>query len=414
MNKQKSYCLFLAAMAFAACSQERVVNIEVSNPIALARSGEMVEVPMEEVAERLRLADTETVVVMDGKNEQVPYQITYDGKLVFPVSVEPSAKQTYTVQVGDPDVFEACACGRVYPERMDDLAWENDKAAYRAYGPALQAKGERAFGYDVFTKSVSEPVVEERYRMELDPVVRAQIDSLRKAGKPDEAGELQKAISYHVDHGNGMDVYNVGPTLGGGTNALYVGGEIVYPYCYAEQEILDNGPLRFTARLTFTPLAVGEDSAVVETRVITLDQGSHLNKTVVTYSNTTAAYPVVAGFVLHDADGGLHAESAEKGYIGYADPTNNPTAGHGTIYVGAVFPAAVGEAKVEMFPADNTNRMGGYGHLLAFGNYEPDAEFVYYWGSGWSKGGVESMDAWTAYLDAKAQCVRNPLEVSLR
>ena len=33
-------------------------------------------------------------------------------------------------------------------------------------------------------------------------------------------GDLNRGISYHVDHGNGMDCYAVGPTLGGGTAAL--------------------------------------------------------------------------------------------------------------------------------------------------------------------------------------------------
>ena len=49
--------------------------------------------------------------------------------------------------------MDVVACGRQYPERLDDVAWENDRAAYRAYGPALQEKGARAFGYDIWTKS---------------------------------------------------------------------------------------------------------------------------------------------------------------------------------------------------------------------------------------------------------------------
>ena len=102
---------------------------------------------------------------------------------------------------------------------MDDIAWENDKAAYRAYGPALEASGERAWGYDVFTKSVSEPVVEMRYARELDPQARAKISAWRKEGRKEQADSLAQAISYHVDHGNGMDCYSVGPTLGGGTAA---------------------------------------------------------------------------------------------------------------------------------------------------------------------------------------------------
>lgn len=411
---KKTFYWGLASLFFVACSQNDVVNVMVSNPLALERSNEMVEVSMEEVANKLNLPETAEVVILDESNQQVPYQLTYDGKLVFPASTQASGTTNYTIKMGTPEVVGMKAYGKVYPERMDDLAWENDRVAYRAYGPTLQAKGQRAFGYDVFTKSVEELVVEERYRMELDPVVRAQIDSLRKAGKTEEAKALQRTISYHVDHGNGMDVYNVGPTLGGGTAALYVDNAIVYPYCYNEVEILDNGPLRFTARLSFTPLTVKGDSNVVETRVITLDAGSQLNKTVVSYTNIKETLPITAGLVLHEEDGGTHAEDAGKGYIAYADPTNDPTAGHGTIYVGVVFPAVMNEAKIEMFPQDGSNYMGAFGHILGIGTYEPDSEFTYYWGSGWSKYGFADMDAWTAYLDKYAQCVRNPLKVTVK
>lgn len=79
------------------------------------------------------------------------------------------------------------------------------------------------------------------------------------------------SVSYHVDHGNGLDCYKVGPTLGGGTAALMSGDSIIYPYCYATQEILDNGPLRFTVKLVYNPLTVKDNSDVIETRLISLD-----------------------------------------------------------------------------------------------------------------------------------------------
>ena len=97
--------------------------------------------------------------------------------------------------------------------------------------------GERAFGYDVWTKyNTTEPVVEARYASELNPETKAKIAELKKTD-PKAAQELYKSVSYHVDHGNGPDCYKVGPTLGGGTAALMPDGEIVYPYCYATQDI---------------------------------------------------------------------------------------------------------------------------------------------------------------------------------
>ena len=83
------------------------------------------------------------------KGEQVPYQVTYDDKLIFPATVAANASAAYTVQAGTPVDVEVRACGRQYPERLDDMAWENDLVGFRAYGPALQARGERGFGYEL-------------------------------------------------------------------------------------------------------------------------------------------------------------------------------------------------------------------------------------------------------------------------
>ena len=142
-----------------------------------------------------------------------------------------------------------------------------------------------------------------------------------------------------------MDCYAVGPTLGCGTAALMQGDTIIYPYCYRTQEILDNGPLRFTVKLEFNPLVVRGDSNVIETRVITLDAGSYLNKAVISYTNMKEAMPVTTGIVLREPDGVVAADAA-NGYITYVDPTTDRKGGNGKIFIGAAFPAQVKEAKV--------------------------------------------------------------------
>lgn len=145
-----------------------------------------------------------------------------------------------------------------------------------------------------------------------------------------------------------MDCYAVGPTLGAGVAALMAGDTIIYPYCYRTQEILDNGPLRFTVKLEFNPLVVRGDSNVVETRVISLDAGSYLNKTIVSYTNLKEAMPVTTGLVLREPDGATVADAA-NGYITYVDPTTDRSGANGKIFVGAAFPAQVKEAKVVFF-----------------------------------------------------------------
>ena len=400
----------MTALFCFACNDSRTVTVTVTNPLAMERSNEMVEVSMETVTDRLGLADTAQIVVLNADGQQVPYQITYDGKVIFPAAIAAGGTATYTIQTGTPEAFDVKACGRCYPERMDDMAWENDLVAFRAYGPALQAKGERGFGYDLFTKyNTTEPMLEAMYAKELDKETLAKIAELKKTD-PKAAAELSRERSYHIDHGYGMDCYAVGPTLGAGVAALMVNDTIIYPWCYKNQEILDNGPLRFTVKLEFTPLTVKGDSTVVEMRLITLDAGSHLNKTAVSYSNLKETLPIVAGIVLHEPDGTVVADAA-NGYITYVDPTTGPD--NGKIFMGAAVPAVVKDAKTVLFSEKEKKERGGAdGHVLAISEYEPGSEYTYYWGSAWDKAAIKTVDAWNAYMAEYAQKVRTPLTVT--
>lgn len=411
----KKLFFLLAVMACFACKESKTVSVTVSNPIDLPREGEMAEVSMSDISGRLQLADTAQIIVLDAEGKQVPYQITYDEKVIFPVSVEANGSATYTIKPGVPEAFAVKACGKHYPERVDDVAWENDLVAFRTYGPALQATGERAFGYDIWTKyNTTEPVVEARYAGELNPETLAKVAELRKTD-PKAAQELYRSVSYHVDHGNGLDCYKVGPTLGGGTAALMEGDAILYPYCYATQEILDNGPLRFTVKLVYNPLTVKGDSGVVETRMISLDAGSHLNKGVISYTNLKETMPVAVGIVLHEPDGTVLADAA-NGYMTYVDPTDNVNNNNGKIFVGAAFPATVKEAKPVLFPEKEKNELrgGADGHLLAISDYVPGSDFVYYWGAAWDKADIKDVASWNSYMAAFSQKIRNPLMVTVK
>ena len=401
----------MTALFCFACNDSRTVTVTVTNPLAMERSNEMVEVSMETVTDRLGLADTAQIVVLNADGQQVPYQITYDGKVIFPAAIAAGGTATYTIQTGTPEAFDVKACGRCYPERMDDMAWENDLVAFRAYGPALQAKGERGFGYDLFTKyNTTEPMLEAMYAKELDKETLAKIAELKKTD-PKAAAELSRERSYHIDHGYGSDCYAVGPTLGAGVAALMVNDTIIYPWCYKNQEILDNGPLRFTVKLEFTPLTLKGDSTVVETRLITLDAGSHLNKTAVSYSNLKETLPIVAGIVLHEPDGAVVADAA-NGYITYVDPTTGPD--NGKIFMGAAVPAVVKDAKTVLFSEkEKKERNNADGHVLAVSDYEPGSEYVYYWGFAWDKADIKTADAWNRYMADFAQKVRNPLTVKV-
>lgn len=401
---KKIICLFLATTAFA-CTQENGVDVTVTNTSNIGRTNEITEISMEAVAK----LNGESFIIADDKGTQIPYQITYDKKIIFPVDVNANSSITYKIKPGTPEEYATVACGQFYPERVDDIAWENDRIAFRTYGPALQATGEQAFGYDIWAKRVEEPVVDLRYKTELNPETKAKIVELRKTDKA-AAQQLANAASYHIDHGNGLDYYKVGPTLGAGTSALLSNDSIVYPYCYKEYELLDNGPLRFTVKLVYNPIKVKEDASVIETRLLSLDAGSQLNKITLSFANLSEPTPLVTGIVLHEPSNDYQADAA-NGYIAYADPEDPE---NGQIYIAAVFPEKISDAKGVNFSEQEKKQRGANGHVLGYTTYVPGSEYTYYTGAGWSKWGFQNSAEWFKYVQDFAQKVKQPLLVTIK
>ncbi len=282
----------------------------------------------------------------------------------------------YTGRTDDPI---AVCFGEVRPDRMDDLIWENEFSGYRAFGPALQAAGETAYGYDIFTKSVTHLVMHERYNKNM-----AQGDEYR---------------SFHIDHGDGMDSYAVGPTLGGGTAALVDVAGIVYPWCWKEAEILENGPLRFQARLTYSPVKVGGKD-VTEHRVITLDSGHRLNRVDITYEGLEKPTPIVVGIVVHaENSSGWYADDH---VLAVADLGDRNIGENGEIYCGALLPEGFDHSGFEQF---DTPKGSAIGHILGYSTYYPGKTFTYYFGSGWSKAGITSLDDWICLITKQSSSI---------
>lgn len=396
------------------------VTITVANSLPTPRSTELAEVDASLI--QARLDGITTFFITDADGKEVPSQITYDGKLIFPVGVPAKGKSIYYAQKGQPSLYEPKVFGRQFPERVDDMAWENDKVAFRCYGPALQRSGERAWGYDVWNKRTSRLIVEARYASELDPDMQRAIQKLRNIGQGNLADDLYNAISYHVDHGDGMDCYKVGSTLGCGTAALYVNERIKYPRCYTTYEILDRGPLRFTVKLAYGTENI-DGMAVFETRIISLDAGSHLNKAVISYSGLKQETPLAVGIVVHNENPNAYVQNNTGGYMCYedlGDPNQykekyraKQNADFGHIFVGTVFPQTTKEMKYQ----SENGLPGAYGHILAISSVNNASPFTYYFGSAWDRNeetGIFSLTDWEAYLSNFVRQVRNPLKVTIK
>lgn len=272
--------------------------------------------------------------------------------------------------------------GRVYPERNDDLSWENDLVAFRVYGPQTQKNRERSYGYDLFLKHHDKGQVLERlYAAQCSPENWRKVDSLRKID-PVVAKDFENSFTYHLDHGLGMDCYAVGPTLGCGVAAILKGDSIIYPWCYESVEILENGPDRFKAMLVFAPKRIGDDEGVVERRIITLDNGSHLNQCEVSYEGLTVPQTVVVGFPMR-MEGTQYCDVA-KGIIAITDPTQGPD--NGIIFLGAVCSNPCTKA----FICDN--------HWVLASEISPGETFSYLWGFAWDRTDIKEYSQWIQYL----------------
>ena len=350
----RSLMMLLASAGSNYCHAQQA-TIVVSNPTSTPRT-ELISLNMSEVKAKLGNATHkkgEAYIVKNKQGQQIGSQITHDGLLLIDASVRPHGSATYYVSIGKPYQQKVYATGALYKIRKDDIAWENDRCAYRVYGPALQKTGERSFGTDIWVKNTPDTVVYERYVKDMNGNIKgdkidAKVRALKKQEKVEKntakAAALAKQIkalqaesretdiltSFHLDHGNGLDPYRVGATLGLGAPSLMVGKNQVLPYCYKDYRILDNGPLRFTVELTYNPSTVGDMKNVVEHRIISLDKGSNFNKMIVWYDGLTIPTDFATGFPIHEED--TETKTFAKDYVSYADPTDNVEVNNSQVY----------------------------------------------------------------------------------
>ena len=391
---RKYFCLLmLLALGLMSKIYAQKVSITVTNQIPLQRQ-EVVEANLQDICLLLGVGKDEPLVVRNALGQQIAYQKSYDGKLLFCTALQPGGKAVYTVTKGTPVEHKPAVFGRVYPERLDDLTWENDRGIYRMYGPALQRTGERSFGTDVWVKNTPDLLAAERYRLHMWGWAKG--DSLKKAGRTAEGNELLMSTSFHLDHGNGMDVYSVGPSLGCGAPARMSDGQLVFPYCFQECQIRENGPLRFTVELTYGATKDG----VTEHRLISLDKGSHFNRMTVWYDGIIQPTALATGVVTHGTDELI----LDTHYVLYADPTDNPRVHQSQIYVGTLFPNGI----------DETLKLNGNpSHAIGVKHQYKGERYTYYFGSAWSNYDVCTMAHWRLIADEKLRCVKNPLAVEI-
>jgi hypothetical protein len=370
------HTFFLVVIVFSLIScNTKTTKIVVENTLDFARNGEIVEV---EIADLMLDFDTKSYVLKNEKGEETPYQLLSGSEsrlLIFPADVPAQSSAAYTLEEGTPSPVAVRTYARFVPERKDDFAWENDIAAYRMYGPAL-ADENPSNGVDVWMKCSDDPVMDRIY-----------------------ADRLERNISYHENHGIGLDCYDVRHTMGAGgiapyTSAFWIGDQ------FSRYEVIETGPLRCIFTLIYDSIRV-EDTYYEEIITITTNAGSMLNKAVVRYNGIEKPLKLAGGIFMHE-ENGVTFYNKENRVIGYAEnAVSNKGVPEGKTYIGVYMP----DATDEPLEADS--------HYAILADYQAGNEFTYYFGGGWSKWKFPQDDDWFNALVRFAQTQKEPLKTQV-
>ncbi len=375
--KKVLYILFTAILV-ASCSSKPndALTITVKNPSSFDRLADMVEIPLDSIIPVLTLQDSTAYIVKNSNGDIIPSQVTYNRYLIFQAGVKANDSITYTISVGDPQEYKALTYGRLVPERLDDFMWENDKVGFRLYGQALMAKDGPSNGIDLFYKRTNDIVIDNWYEKDI-------------AGK----------ASYHEDHGEGLDTYMVGRSLGAGSMAPYAGDKLWLNENFTNEEVLENGPLRTTFKLTYKNIDV-EGKSIAENRTISIDAGSQLSRISQAYT-IKEPLQVAAGFVKREKNDSI---IAGDNYLVYAEPKNEIV---DNVYLGIIFPQGMSKHVIDTYQANNKT----FTHILGITTQQPKVPVTYYTGFGWSKFGFDTVGSFETYIKNFAEGLKHPLVI---
>ena len=281
----------LSVICLLASCTPTPVSIHLTNNLSIERQNETVEVLIADLPELLSSKIDKIGVYDPSENTFLTTQlidIDQDGKmdqLIFQPQLAPSSEKTFHLkeQPDKPEAVEYCF-SRIVPTRIDDYTWENDKVAFRTYGPRAQALVEEgkeggiiSSGIDCWLKKVSYPVINKWYK----------------------ASE-EEGISYHEDHGEGLDNYHVGISRGAGGLAIK-GAEDQYFVSknFTTHKTLASGPLRTLFQFDYADWQ-GPQGMIKEQKTISLDYGNNLMKIEVSIQGTDH---VAAGISLQENNG---------------------------------------------------------------------------------------------------------------
>lgn len=350
--------------------------IILKNKTVYAQSDALISIPWLEFLRHFKINDTSFFKIVNcTTKKEVPIQLEslgtgYVQHILMAVTIPANAEICLTVLPQKRSVYSSKTYARFVPERKDDFAWENNLVAFRAYGKALETTNENAYGIDFWAKRTDSLVINKWY----------------------------KSADYHKDHGEGLDYYSVGYTLGAGGIVPYQNDSIWYSPNYISYVVLDNGPLRSSFDLIYPSYLVNGKRISIKKR-ISIDLSSQLFRNQLFFESELGFDSTFAIGIVRRKDPGAVMMNEQKGVLGYWEPTDKI---NGTTGIGVVL-------------SDMNNRMSVNNKHYLIRIKPTSNSYVYYSGASWNKAGkILNEEDWFKYLNQYKYQLVNPIQVSFR
>ena len=381
---------FVILLLILSCNNNSNTIITVQNTLNTNRSFETVTLDLE----KLRLSGgNESIFIEDfGTGKKLISQVIdedNDGNfdvLLFQPEIPANSERKFYIKTGaisqEKDSIPACY-SRFVPERTDDYAWENNRVAFRTYGPRAQEMiesningGTLSSGIDAWLKRVEYPIINKWYKK-----------------------ETSNTGSYHEDTGEGLDNFHVGMSRGVGGIAKKVDSTYYISKNFTAWRTLFNGPIRTSFILEYASWDAG-GKKISEKKKISLDNGSNLSKFEVTVKGTDT---ISSGLTLHEREGEITTND-EYGWVSYWEPHDDSQLGTGIVVPNNTM---VGHEHYVTNMQDASNL---FVHISS-----ENTNVTYYAGFGWKKSGqFQNKNEWNEYLQHFSEGLKNPLLVRVR
>ena len=378
------------SLFMTSCAQKNIQkSIRVTNNLSTERSFETIEL----TTAFLKVDSLNSLGVKDALTGELKITQLVDtngdgiyDQLLFQPTVAANASKEYQIVViskeEQPKSIEYCY-SRFVPERTDDYTWENNKVAFRMYGPTAQKMiednvkgGTLSSGVDAWLKKVDYPIINKWYKKTV----------------------IDKTGSYHEDTGEGLDNFHVGTSRGVGGIAVKKDSTFYISKNYTEWKTITTGPLRTSFQLNFADWDA-DDTTIKESKIITLDYGNNLSKFEVSVEGTDE---ISAGLTLHEKLGEVFGNQ-EKGWVAYWEPIGDTEIGTAIVAATETFKS------FEKYDTKTADLSNAFAHLKVTNN-----NVVYYAGFGWKKAKeFTTKEAWETYLNSFSEKINNPLLVEL-